>query len=255
MSPGSTDPPRRCGRPRRPPAARGVRHAGGSRARREHRGHRLRQRLRVGAAALDDPVDHLSGEEQRVATRALGHLLDEHRPRRRRRRCRTGWVTRAFASSRGSGSSVIRVALMRPPAQPGRRSRSRGRGRSSAPAPASSAPGTRSGRACPRRPSGCPTAKINGSRRPAASTTVRTAENSRSRICWRILVLERLRAGAGRRLDAEGRPSAAAIRSGDSSVSDVAEVADTAAELVPGRRRVVGVGDVERAANDLTEAQ
>ena len=95
--------------------------------RREHRVHGLGQRLGVAGALLDDPVDHLLGE-QRVAARALGDLLGElgsaRRPRRRAAR------RPARGSGRGrAGRGVIVVALRRPPPQPGRRSSSSSRAR------------------------------------------------------------------------------------------------------------------------------
>ena len=81
----------------------------------------------VGVVLLEQPVDHLLGE-QRVAAGALGDLGDDVRgvaagagvERRRPARASRPAV---------SGSSAIEVALRRPPPQPGRRSSSSSRAR------------------------------------------------------------------------------------------------------------------------------
>ena len=124
---------------------------------------------------------------------------------------------------------------------------------------APSAPGTRSGRACPRRPSGCPrprTPAAGGRWRPRpACAPPRTAGRAsaagpRARPRRSPSPFE-----LGAALDPERparappRPAPAAPRC--RSVGE--QRLDPAAELAPGGRRVVGVDDLEAAADDLAE--
>ena len=151
----------------------------------EHGVDRLREGLDVLRALLADPVDHLLGE-QGVARRALGDLRDEVGLAVARA---VAVGSRAATSSRVSswvsGSSAIVVALRRPPPQPGRRSSSSSRARQTIRA------GPRTQRARYSIRSSIPSsaqwmssiAITTGQRCEAASTSERTAENRRSRIC------------------------------------------------------------------------
>ena len=71
------------------------------------------------------------------------------------------------------------------------------------------------------------TAKISGWRRLAASTSVRTAENRRSRICCGSSSSVPSTPESGGGSIPSGRPSATASRSGDSSLSVPATSAST----------------------------
>ena len=165
-------------------------------------------------------------------------------------------ATSSCAWARSSGSRVIVVALTRPPPQsrPAVEQLVAGQADDQHRPARPSAPGTRSGRACPRRPSGCPRPRrAAGWRRLPASTTSRTAENSRSRICCgsSSRALDRLARAARSRAAgrARRRPGRRAPRSRSrSSSSSIPRFS-----LRQAARGVVGVDDVEGAADDLAE--
>ena len=120
--------------------------------------------------------------------------------------------------------------------------------------PGPSGPGTRSGRASPRPPSGCPRSRApRGLSRLAASTSERTAEKIRSRICLGVLGVEpsasALRAP---RCRAAAR-AVAASRSGGSSVDLLGDSVSTPrAACAQAQLGVVGVGDARTARGSIS---
>ena len=177
-----------------------------------------RIRLTISSANRGLPAERSAtcGDEVGLAVRPLP--LPPGAARRPARASRPASAARARSWSRCAG---------RRPSPGGGRAARRAPGRRSGRARGPSAPGTRSGRACPRRPSGCPRSRSpRASGDCAASTSERTAENRRSRICcgssasWTPVDRRVL----GRGLDAERAGDAsAAIRSGGSSVSSVGD--------------------------------
>ena len=227
---------------------------------REHGVHGLGERLDVLRPLLADPVDHLL-REQGVAGGALGDLWHELAVTVRAR-CRSRWGAGrrpARASRPGSAArarSWSRCAARRPSPGGGRAAR-RAPGRRSGPGRAPSAPGTRSGRAFPRRPSGCPRARsppgVAGSPPRPGSAPRRTAGRASAAGPPRRGPRWRIACSAGGSMPS-GRAIVAAIRSGGSSVSASETTRlDPAEELRPGQLGVVGVDDLELAAEDLAE--
>ena len=148
-------PPRRSGRPPRPPGGRGARSAGSESRRAASTECTVSGsatsaaepssaiRLTISSANSGLPPERSATCEREVAVAGLGP---------------SSAPTSARACSGASGSSAIRGRVGQPadPSRGGGRGARRGPCRRSAPGRAPSGPGARSGRACPRRPSGCP---------------------------------------------------------------------------------------------------
>ena len=211
--------------------------------------HRLGQRLGVAGALLDDPVDHLLGE-QRVAAGALGDLLGElaaagaASPSSARDQ-----LARLLAARAARARSWSRCAARRPSRGGGRAAR-RGPGRAISTGP-------RAQRARYSIRSSIPSSaqwmsstakhqRLAPARRPRPAC--RTAEKRRSRICCGSSGSARAAGGRRRRLDPEraperrGEPLGGLLASSSSS-----QLLDPAAELAPGGLGVVGVDDLEGA--------
>ena len=150
----------------------------------EHGVNGVRQGLDVLRPLLADAVDHLLGEQGVAAGRSATCGTRSALPFRsvavREQRARRARASRPASAARAR--SRCRCAGRRP-SPGGARAARRAPGRRSGAGRASSGPGTRSGRAFPRPPSGCPRSRSPRAAALAASTSVRTAEKSLSRIC------------------------------------------------------------------------
>ena len=226
----------------------------------EHGVDGLGQGLDVLRPLLADPVDHLLGE-QRVARRALGDLRDEVRVA----------VGGAAVAAREQGAHELarlvrrqrlerdrgRVAPAAAPARAAVEQLVAGQADDQDRARAPSGPGTRSGRAFPRPPSGCPRSRSprasGGSRPRPASGPRRTGGRASAAGPQRRGRRSSVACSAGGSMPS-GRAMVAAMRSAGSSVSARRRSPlDPVQELGPGQLGVVGVDDLELAADDLAE--
>ena len=134
----------------------------------------------VGAALLGDALHHLLGE-QRVATGSARPARSSSVARAPRLRAAPRSARASRRGPSGSRNDARAPCVAARSKRGAARAARRARGRPAAPVLAATATGSRSGRACPRRPSGCPPTRARARLRWRAPRTSRELRRRSSR--------------------------------------------------------------------------